>query len=44
MAVLAAAQSGAGFLLGRAYLLDTVHESQQEIDHRRQLTGDERGG
>jgi hypothetical protein len=31
------------FLPGQAYLLYAVHESQQEIDHRRQLTGDERG-
>ena len=42
-AALAVAQSGTRYLPGQAYLLYTVHESQQEIDHRRQLTGDERG-
>jgi hypothetical protein len=42
-AALAVTQSGTGFLPGQAYLLYTVHESQQEIDLRRQLTGDERG-
>jgi hypothetical protein len=43
-AALAVAQSSTGYLPGQAYLLYTVHKSQQEIDHRRQLTGDEQGG
>jgi hypothetical protein len=43
-AALAVAQSSTGYLPGQAYLLYTVHKLQQEIDHRRQLTGDEQGG
>jgi hypothetical protein len=32
------------FLLARAYLLTTMHESRRAINHRRRITGDGQGG